>query len=223
MISINQSVDRRKFLQSTALLTSGAFGLTVVPASIVAGPKTSAEDMSNIIGPMAGYAPQVGTLVSMMTWMRNVILFPVAGLTVEQLDYVHDAKANSIGAMLLHLAATERFYQLHTFENKKWGEWPEADVKRFSAASELGDEGRKNIKGNPLKYYLSTLEEVRSNTLSEFKKRDDAWLMSVDKEWFWGPTNNYCKWFHVCEHESNHNGQIKWLKSRLPGAKAGND
>lgn len=34
-----------------------------------------------------------------------------------------------------------------------------------------------------------------------------------------GPTNNYCKWFHVCEHESNHNGQIKFLKSRLPGAK----
>ena len=223
MISINQSVDRRKFLQSTALLTSGALGLTVLPAPVVADAGTSTEDMSNIIGPMAGYAPQVGTLVSMMTWMRNVILFPVVGLTVEQLDYVHDPKANPIGAMLLHLAATERFYQLHTFENKKWGDWPEADVKRFSVASELGDEGRKLIKGNPLTYYLSTLEEVRSNTLSEFKKRDDAWLMSVDKEWFWGPTNNYCKWFHVCEHESNHNGQIKWLKSRLPGAKAGKD
>ncbi|AYB34482.1 DinB family protein [Chryseolinea soli] len=223
MISINQSVDRRKFLQSTALFTSGALGLTVLPAPVVADAGTSTEDMSNIIGPMAGYAPQVGTLVSMMTWMRNMILFPVVGLTVEQLDYVHDPKANSIGAMLLHLAATERFYQLHTFENKKWGDWPEADVKRFSVASELGDEGRKLIKGNPLTYYLSTLEEVRSNTLSEFKKRDDAWLMSVDKEWFWGPTNNYCKWFHVCEHESNHNGQIKWLKSRLPGAKAGKD
>jgi hypothetical protein len=26
--------------------------------------------------------------------------------------------------------------------------------------------------------------------------------------WFWGPTNNLCKWFHVCEHESHHLGQI---------------
>lgn len=223
MISINKSVDRRRFLRSTALLTSGTLGLAILPGNVIASTEPSVEGMSNIIGPQAGYAPQVGTLVSMMTWMRNVILFPVEGLTVEQLDYVHDAKANSIGAMLLHLAATERFYQLHTFENKKWGDWPEADVKRFSVASALGDEGRKIIKGNPLKYYLSTLEEVRSNTLSEFKKRDDAWLMSVDKEWPWGPTNNYCKWFHVCEHESNHNGQIKWLKSRMPGAKAGND
>jgi hypothetical protein len=31
--------------------------------------------------------------------------------------------------------------------------------------------------------------------------------------------NNYGKWFHVAEHESNHNGQIKFLKSRVPGGK----
>ena len=31
--------------------------------------------------------------------------------------------------------------------------------------------------------------------------------------------NNYAKWFHVAEHESNHDGQIKFLKRRLPGAK----
>ena len=29
----------------------------------------------------------------------------------------------------------------------------------------------------------------------------------------------YAKWFHVAEHESNHDGQIKFLKSRLPGSK----
>ena len=56
-------------------------------------------------------------------------------------------------------------------------------------------------------------------SLAEFRKRDDTWLMSVDQKWPWGPTNNYCKWFHVCEHESNHNGQIKFLAKRLPGAK----
>ena len=28
-----------------------------------------------------------------------------------------------------------------------------------------------------------------------------------------------CKWFHVCEHESHHAGQIDMLKKRLPGAK----
>lgn len=184
---------------------------------------SSPEEISNIIGPLEGYAPQVGTLTSMMNWMRFVILEPVTGLTVEQLDYIHDAQSNSIGSMLFHLAATERFYQIHTLEGKKWGDWSEADKKKFGVASALGDEARKTIKGNNLNFYLDILKEVRSNTLTEFKKRDDKWLMSVDKDWFWGPTNNYCKWFHVCEHESNHNGQIKWIKGRLPGAKPGKE
>jgi uncharacterized damage-inducible protein DinB len=159
----------------------------------------------------------------MMTWMRTVILYPVTDMTVEQLDFVLDANSNSIGAMLLHLAATERFYQIHTLEGKNWGDWSEQDKKRFDVAMNLGEEGRKTIKGNSLNFYLDTLKEVRENTIKAFKNRDDKWLLSVDEKWFWGPTNNYCKWFHVCEHESNHNGQIKYIKGRLPGAKPGKD
>jgi hypothetical protein len=68
------------------------------------------------------------------------------------------------------------------------------------------------------------MTEVREATLAEFRKRDYTWLMQVDPKFFDGqPTNNYCKWFHVCEHESNHNGQIKWYVKRLPGAKGGGD
>ena len=59
--------------------------------------------------------------------------------------------------------------------------------------------------------------------LAEFRKRNDNWLMTIDEAWPWGPTNNFCKWFHVCEHESNHNGQIKLLAKRLPGAKPDNE
>ncbi len=144
-------------------------------------------------------------------------------MTVEQLDYLHDSNSNSIGAMLLHLAATERYYQLNTFEGKKWGTWDENIKKQWDIPMRLGENARTSIKGNPLSYYLDILKEVRENSIQEFRKRDDNWLMSVDKEWGWGPTNNYCKWFHVCEHESNHNGQIKLIKSRLPGAKPSGD
>ena len=80
----------------------------------------------------------------------------------------------------------------------------------------LGDEARQKVKGNPLDFYLEKLQTVRDTTLIELKKRDDDWLLKVDDSWPWGPTNNYCKWFHVVEHESNHNGQIKWIKGRLP-------
>ena len=207
-------IARRNFIKSSALITSGSLGLSVVPGLGTAAPIV-ADERDNVIGPRDGFAPQVGTLFSMMTWMRKMILMPVQNMTTEQLDYLHDENSNSIGAMLLHLAATERFYQVHTFEGKKWGDWSDEDKKRFGVAMALGEEGRKTIKGNPLDYYLDALKEVRENTISEFKKRDDQWLLAVDESWFWGPTNNYCKWFHVCEHESNHNGQIKYIGSRI--------
>jgi hypothetical protein len=209
----NDPIGRRDFLKSTTIMTSAAFALPLA-AHATASPD-SVQDNMNIIGPREGYSPHIGTLVSMMTWMRTVMLEPAQGLTMAQLDYIHDKDSNSIGAMLLHLAATERFYQVNTFENKKWGDIDKKDADQFGVAMDLGEGARKAIKGKELKYYTDILGEVRARTLSEFKKRNDEWLLTVDNTWGWGPTNNYCKWFHVCEHESNHNGQIKWIKGRL--------
>lgn len=214
--------NRRKFITSGALVTAGTIGLALLPNTSNAKELIS-DERPNVIGPRDGFAPEIGTLLSMMTWMRGAVLRSAKDMTTEQLDYLHDGNSNTIGSMLLHLAATERFYQTNTFEGKKWGDWSERDKKRFETAIALGDQARKTIKGNNLDFYLSTLKEVRENTILEFKKRDDKWLFSVDEQWPWGATNNYCKWFHVCEHESNHNGQVKYIKSRIPGAKSTKD
>ena len=82
--------------------------------------------------------------------------------------------------------------------------------------------GRKAIKGHDLDYYLNILHETREHSLAEFRKRDDQWLLSTDTEQFGSSDkiNIYWKWFHVCEHESHHTGQIAFLTKRLPGAKA---
>jgi hypothetical protein len=230
-----QPAGRRGFLKSVAAFGTGIAGLALLPDLASAHPHAPAphppaltphphtfedKDLS-IIGPKEGYSPQIGTLVSEMAFMRWQVLNNVKGLTMEQLDWLMDDKANTIGALLFHLCATDAFYHEHTFKGVAWGKWDDAVQKKFGVAMELGDEGRKTIKGNNLDFYLNLLNETRESTLAEFRKRDDAWLMSVDKTWPWGPTNNYCKWFHVCEHESNHDGQVKLLKARLPGAKAG--
>ena len=222
MLKTIQGSDRRSFIKTTATLTTAFAGITVFPQTGFSMDKLPADEI-NMIGPKEGFSPQVGTLVSMMNWMRNVILNPVKNMTMEQLDFLFDQNSNTIGAMLLHLAATEKYYQLNTFNDMKWGSWDESIKKQWDTPMSLGDEGRKKIKGNKLEYYLDILKEGRERSIAEFKKRDDAWLLKADTTWPWGPTNNYCKWFHVVEHESNHNGQIKWIKSRLPGAKAGND
>ena len=212
-------MNRRRFLGSSGKFACGLTGATLVTlASAEKGAATDdPEPGANIIGPRPPFSPQVGTLISMLNWMRRGILIPVQGLTVAQLDYLHDEKANTIGSLLLHLAAIERHYQLHTFEGKKWGDWDDTIKKRWDAAANLGEGARKEIKGNKLSFYLDNLKEVRAHTLAELGKRDDAWLMKVIPNSGPQPMNNYCAWFHVCEHESNHNGQVKWLKARLPG------
>ena len=205
---------RRQFLMTAAAVTSAASGLAFVPELAV-----SEESDVNIIGPKKGYSPQIGTLVSMMTWMRKVMLMSVEGMSQKDLDYLFDANSNTIGSLLMHLAATDRIYQINTFEGKNLKELPASYKDKWGVAMELGEPARKQIKGHDLDYYLNLLGETREQTLAEFRKRDDDWLLTVDKTWGWGPTNNYCKWFHVCEHESNHNGQIKFLKKRIPGSK----
>lgn len=205
---------RRTFLKSAAAFTTAASGLVLLPQT-----SFSADSDVNVIGPKPGYSPQIGTLVSMMTWMRTVMLMSVKGMTQKDLDFLIDDKANTVGSLLMHLAATDRIYQINTFEGNPLKDLPAAYKDKWGAAMDLGDAARKSIKGHDLDYYLNLLSETREQTLAEFRKRDDAWLMTVDKTWGWGPTNNYCKWFHVCEHESNHNGQIKFFKKRIPGAK----
>jgi uncharacterized damage-inducible protein DinB len=213
--------DRRSFLKNSTVLSAGLCGLfaETLPATASA----DAKDPSglNILGPKAGYSPQVGTLVSMLTWMReaNGIIVATKGLTEADLDHLFDANANSIGALMLHLAATETYYQMNTFDGMKWDSWPASVKKQWDSAMGLGDAGRKTIKGHDRDYYLNILQETRAKSLAAFKKHDDAWLMAVDKDWPWGPTNNYCKWFHVCEHEAHHTGQVALLRKRLPGAK----
>jgi uncharacterized damage-inducible protein DinB len=211
-------MDRRRFLKTSGALACGFTGTAIgLPALAGAADAQPSNAGRNIIGPREGYPPHIGTLISMLNYMRAVVLDSVTGLQLAQLDYLHDAKANTIGALLNHLAAIERLYQVHTFEGKKWGDWDEPTKKQWEAAAALGPAARKKIKANQLAFYLDMLGEVREHTLAELRKRDDEWLMRVDPAGFGGePTNNYCKWFHVCEHESNHNGQIKWLKARLP-------
>jgi len=209
--------DRRSFLKFSAAAAAGFSGLT-----LLAQPPDS-EESNTIVGPKKGYSPEIGTLTSMMGFMRRQVLASAKGLTQLDLDFLLDDKANRIGALLNHLAATETYYQLNTFEGLKWDTWPDAIKQKWDVPMELGEPARKAIKGNNLDYYLNLLNETRQKTLAEFRKRDDKWLMAIDKDWPWGPTNNYCKWFHVTEHEANHNGQIKLLKGRLPGAKPANE
>src|SRR5438132_508913 len=87
--------SRRSFLKASAAFGCGLGAAGLSSLSIAGAVVRSADEGLNIIGPRKGFSPQIGTLVSMLNWMRNAILQAAQGLTVTQLDYLHDAKANS--------------------------------------------------------------------------------------------------------------------------------
>jgi len=155
--------------------------------------------------------------VSQLNWMRTAVLSRLRDLSVEELDWLPHPDANSIGALLIHLAASEVYYGLNTFDGVPWGRFSYDIRKKWGVAINLGQTARVRYKGFDLSYYLSHLVDAREHTLSELGKRNDEWLMAIDTTWSWGPTNNLCKWFHICEHESHHLGQIDVILKQLPG------
>ena len=204
-------ITRRIFLKHSGAFAAGASLLPVACAQ--AQQHVTGDNNFYVVGPIEGYSPHIGTLVTMLNYNRATVLDAVQSLSTSQLDFLFDNHANSIGALLLHLAAIEKIYQVTTFDNRKGFNMKEQ--KEWQAAMDLGDAARKTIRSHNLEYYIDRITEVRDETLRNFRQRDDKWLLSVDKNNS-QPINNYWKWFHVCEHESNHRGQITWLKQRLP-------
>jgi uncharacterized damage-inducible protein DinB len=166
-----------------------------------------------LVAPTAGFSPEIGRLVAMMTYARRTTLEAARGLTVAQLDHLYDANSNSIGALLAHIAAIEVAYQRSTFHHS---DLSDDDRSRWGAAIELGEAARRELRGQPLEHYLSELAEVRERTLAELARRDDDWLEQTTPFWGGHLANNHFKWFHVFEDEINHRGQIRWLRKRLP-------
>lgn len=218
MDDYKNKLSRRTFINGSLAATAGIAAAGLIPQPAVAHEMAPMVESLMVIGPLKGYSPQIGTLASMMLYNRETVVRTVKDLTMEQLDYLFDDKANTIGALIMHLGATDKFYQINTFEGRQ--EFNEDEKKEWGAAMELGDLGRKEIRGHDVQYYLDRIAAVREKTLAELKTKNDKWLLTLDPIWSkQQPVNTYWKWFHVCEHESNHRGQITWLKSRLPGAK----
>jgi uncharacterized damage-inducible protein DinB len=215
MLTNDCCTNRRSFLTGGVGIIVGLSGLAGAGLPVTA----AAAENSWIVGPQPGFTPEIGTLTSMLDFTRRQVLNNVKGLSQKDLDFLLDAEANTIGALLLHLAATETYYQMNSFDGMKWDSWSDEIKKKWDIPMNLGEPARKAIKGNSLDYYLDALHAAREKSLAEFRKKDDKWLLAVETEQNFS-ANNYAKWFHVAEHESNHDGQIKFLRKRIPGAKA---
>ncbi len=203
-------LNRRNFINGLGIASTAL----VLPTTRLKAQRGPILDGNiNHIGPKEGFTPQIGTLISMLDWLSDSVISYNKKLSVSDLDFVFDDDSNSIGSLMLHLAATEVIYQDITFHGLE--DLSDKNKAKWNVAMNLGEEARKEIKGNPLSYYKDAFEEVRNETKAQMKLKDDVWFLSGEtKDWDW---NNYCKWFHVAEHYANHRGQMTWYAKRIKG------
>ncbi|MFB9992031.1 DinB family protein [Deinococcus oregonensis] len=159
-----------------------------------------------------GFTPEIGTLVGMLQYTRRTTLDAVHGLEPGQLDWSSGAQANSIGALLAHMAAVEWAYSVATFERRE----PTAEEKtEWRAALLLGPVARERYSGWTLNQYEALLAQVRQNSLQRLAHCDDAWL---DREFTLindTLVNFRWAWFHIFEDELSHRGQILLIRNHL--------
>ncbi len=161
------------------------------------------------IKPEKGYTPQIGLMVDMLEELKDRLMEDIRDLDQAETDYLFDDKANSIGAIIMHLVATESYFQVETLEDRTW---TDEEGEFWGIAGGLGAESRDKLKGKPIKYYLDLWDQVREKTLEGLKTKDDAWFEAgIDES-----MNNHWAWFHILEHQANHMGQIAMVKKRLP-------
>ncbi|WHY86937.1 DinB family protein [Neobacillus novalis] len=159
-----------------------------------------------------GLGLEFSKLVSMMNYTRATTMEVVKDLSVEELDFLYDDEANSIGMLLAHMAAVEKAYQIESFENR---DLTDEEVCQLNPGLDLGSSAREQIKGNTIDYYLEQLADVRNTTIETFKTLPDEWLFEQTPFWWNRPANNYFKWFHVFEDELSHRGQIRIIKKMM--------
>lgn len=161
----------------------------------------------NEIKPPKGYTHDIGNMVSMLDNLKQRVERNVRNLNQEGTDFLLDENANSPGAIIYHLAATEAYYQAYTFDERGFN----AEEKlKWETALNLGEKARKEFKNKPIQYYLDLYDEVRKKTKELLKTKDDDWFKKKI-----GSMSIHWAWFHVMEHQANHMGQLALITKRI--------
>lgn len=164
--------------------------------------------------PFAGYPPRIGRYLTQMEDVRRQVKKYVDGLTPEQLAWHPNEKVESIGTVLLHIAAVECSWIGEDIMRRPMDdEWKIAFPIRF---------GIPQIKDQPLEYYLKTLDVVREQTKADLKSLEDEDLDRLITPLDPGDPSNTSQFsmewilYHVVDHEAHHKGQIAVMKRLLP-------
>ena len=143
-------------------------------------------------------------LLAQMIEVRSKLLGIIDTITEETLDFTpSDRKIETIGTLLLHIAAVEWSWILEDIYEKEF------DYEKWKHAFPLRSTvNLPQLKKQGKKFYLKKLSKVRDKAFEKLSEEKNLSRIVTIKN------NEYSiEWilFHLIEHESIHIGQINFL------------
>ncbi len=162
----------------------------------------------------SGFSSQLGRYVSLMEDVRRRTLEYIQALSTKQLSWFPNSKTESIGTLLLHIAAVEYSYIQEDIMKRPMGEeWKMAFPIRFNIPQ---------ITGKELSYFTDKLNAIRAESKRVLRGLNDGDLDMIITPLEPAPGNGdisySLEWilYHLIEHEAHHKGQIALMKRLLP-------
>ncbi len=152
-----------------------------------------------------GYSPKVSSYLAMFENNRERLFHQLKDVTDQMLDYTpNDKTVETIGTLLLHIAATEKDWISVVIDNQE----PDNGIWKYAIATRFDD--LKQLKEKGLQFYLDKLNETREKTVNRFRRFTDEELKEVVT---YTSDTFTIEWilFHLINHEAMHLGQISLL------------
>lgn len=167
--------------------------------------------------PDKAYPGPPGWMISMLQYTRANTIKLVTPLTDIELDTCLPNHNNSIGSLLLHIAAMERNTQCITCLGRDMNS---AERKRWKH-SMAGNMDVIIYRNKTAGWYTGLLRRARTRSLAMLKGKNAAWLKQFTRPY--KNTSNGFLWFHLMEDELCHQGQIKSMirhLKKIPASKS---
>ena len=174
--------------------------------------------MTVSIEPVSGLPPRIGLYFAQMEDVRRVTKKYISGLSPEQLSWYPNDRVESVGTLLLHIAAVELSWIGEDIMRRRMPEeWVFAFPIRFNIPQ---------VSGQPLSFFIEKLDTVREETRRTLATLTDADLgravTPLDDAESPGAEQYTIEWilYHLVEHEAHHRGQIAQMKRLFPESAA---
>ena len=168
------------------------------------------------VEPATGFTRRIGTYITQLEDIRKRTKRYAADLSPARLAWHPQPDVESIGTLLIHIAAVEVSWIQEDILRKPMGEeWKIAFPIRF---------GIPQVSGQPLEFFWEKLDSARAETRAALAAMTDTDLSRaitpLDDEGTEGATQYTIEWilYHLVEHEAHHKGQIAVMKRLVTAA-----